>query len=543
MIITKKGEQLRNLEEQVQYLTNYHNVNQGLVQWGIRVVGQVETVSELPDPATYKGDFGDAYAVGTEAPFFFYIWTRSSVVGEPDYWFPFGEISIVGPQGPKGDKGDKGDTGASTRWYAGAPLPADMVPNPVPGTMYLHTARGDVYEFDNNQWNYKGNIEGPQGIQGIRGPQGERGEQGPQGPKGDTGDVGGFINIFGILSNVDQLPTPASLNNLSVAYLVGENKDLYIQVGETSATATWNNVGPFNAATLVMVNGIAQNVWDADTKLDKSTQTGFLRAYCVNPDASQTTVPVASNANTWKTDRIATLVSSARGSESDRSNMENPNVGYLLSATPTQPFHTANKEYVDENFAPNIIKDYPNEGTVQAVVMTAKTGDAARRYGVYTISTSTAGVQSGRLAQYFGGDSGAEGTGLGNGRILQHDPVQPLQVANKRYVDNKVKTYRHRIEGSLTDDRNVSTVLSMVLYTTSPDTIITPDTTESTIASFADKYLQPGAIFLAGTLENLVLQTTPTMVVQTTYNSISCSTGRSYNFSTASGFVDYVVEC
>lgn len=30
---------LRNLEEQVQYLTGYHEVNKGLVQWGIRVVG------------------------------------------------------------------------------------------------------------------------------------------------------------------------------------------------------------------------------------------------------------------------------------------------------------------------------------------------------------------------------------------------------------------------------------------------------------------------------------------------------------------------
>ena len=59
------GTTLRNLEEQVQYLTNYHDVNQGLAQWGIRVVGQVDTASELPDPSTYDGEYGDAIAVGT----------------------------------------------------------------------------------------------------------------------------------------------------------------------------------------------------------------------------------------------------------------------------------------------------------------------------------------------------------------------------------------------------------------------------------------------------------------------------------------------
>lgn len=70
--------------------------------------------------------------------------------------------------------------------------------------------------------------------------------------------------------------------NLTVAYLVGENKDLYIQVGETSEEALWNNVGPFNAATLVTVNGVGQNVWNADTKVDvdkvaTATELGLIK--------------------------------------------------------------------------------------------------------------------------------------------------------------------------------------------------------------------------------------------------------------------------
>ena len=77
-----------------------------------------------------------------------------------------------------------------------------------------------------------------QGIQGIRGERGERGEIGIQGPRGEKGDVGGFINIRGLVDNVNQLPTPTSLQNLSIAYLVGTNKELYIQIGETPETAT-----------------------------------------------------------------------------------------------------------------------------------------------------------------------------------------------------------------------------------------------------------------------------------------------------------------
>lgn len=272
----KKKKIYNNLEEQVQYLTDYHNVNQGLVQWGIRVVGQVETTADLPDPATYEGSYGDAYAVGTSAPFDFYIWTRASIVGEPDYWFPFGQISIVGPQGPKGDKGDKGDTGASTHWYVSNSLP-DPTQYNVGDLVLLNN--GNVYQliyFDNlgsNQWTSIVNIKGPQGIQGVQGPAGAAGPQGIQGPKGDTGDVGGFINIYGIVTNVNQLPNPDTLDNRTIAYLLGTKfpYDLYIQVGDADGPVNWVNSGPLNVSTLVMVNGEYQNVWNANTKLDKVT--------------------------------------------------------------------------------------------------------------------------------------------------------------------------------------------------------------------------------------------------------------------------------
>ena len=322
---------LRNLEEQVQYLTNYHDVNQGLVQWGIRVVGRVATEDELPDPATYQGEYGDAIAVGTAAPFSFYIWTRASIEGGADYWFPFGRISIIGPQGIPGKKGEKGDTGESSKWYY-----SDSPSNPREGDMKL-MPNGDVYRYQMNDqsqydWVKVTNIMGPQGVQGPVGPKGEQGVQGEKGEKGDTGDVGGFINIQGILGSTEQLPTPASLNNLTAAYLIGAQSpyDLWVQIGENSDVAVWTNTGPFNAGTLVSVNGNYQNVWNADTKLDKATE-----------------IPPADSAYVEKKGGGQKLIKVISGNPAPETIVKRNGNGQIATAEPTEDNHAATKKYVD----------------------------------------------------------------------------------------------------------------------------------------------------------------------------------------------------
>lgn len=361
------GTILRNLEEQVQYLTNYHDVNQGLVQWGIRVVGQVETAAELPDPATYQGKYGDTYAVGTEAPFNFYIWTRASIVGDEPYWFPFGEISIVGPEGPKGEQGPVGPQGEASRWYVGSSAPSSSSQY-VEGDMYLQS-NGQVYRYQNDNWQSAVNIKGPQGIQGIQGPKGDTGAQGPQGPKGETGDVGGFINIWGILSNINQAPTPASLNNLTVAYLVGAAApyDLYVQIGETSDTAIWTNIGAFNAATLVTVGGVGQNVWSADTKLDK-VETSTTEVY-VHKHSTQGTV----------------AYSQGLGSNAI---VQRTGLDILVPDTPGKNLAAASKKYVDSQKGTKL---YNHELT--GVSGTASTGE--RISSIILVSTISASITGG----------------------------------------------------------------------------------------------------------------------------------------------------
>ena len=272
MALIIDGKVLRNLEEQVRKnkedIARHYAIDRSLANFGIKIVGTIATESQLPDPLTYQGEYGDGYAVGQTGAYVYYIFTRPDLnAGHPDnYWLNVGSISIVGPQGPQGPKGDRGDTGESTRFYASANYPLEANE----GDLYL-SSNGMVYEYVNNDWIARTNLRGPQGPQGPVGPIGPQGIQGPQGPQGPRGDVGGFINIAGILSSEEQLPTPSQLGNPKIAYLVGASEpyDLYIQIGETPSVATWNNVGPLNVATMVTVNGQFQNIWDADTKLDK----------------------------------------------------------------------------------------------------------------------------------------------------------------------------------------------------------------------------------------------------------------------------------
>ena len=100
---------------------------QGPVGEGLQIVGVVDTLAELPDPATYEGRRGDIIVVQE---------TGHGYSFNPDVpeWIDAGPIG--GPEGPKGDK-------------------------------------GDPFEYEDFT---------PEQLEGLKGPQGE------QGDKGDPGD-------------------------------------------------------------------------------------------------------------------------------------------------------------------------------------------------------------------------------------------------------------------------------------------------------------------------------------------------------------------
>lgn len=344
-----------NIQEQVQYLTDRYQAEQGMVSWGIRVIDRVDTADELDDtekfdPTTLQ--FGDAVAVGTESPFFFYIWTRTSTDPNAGYWFPFGEIATPGPQGPPGESivGPEGPRG--TKWFT-TPNQPTLNEEVKDGDIYLdqngNVKQATTYSNETRAWVYVTNIRGATGI-GNPGPAPIISNNGqyitstnPQtgvttnvisldaikGSPGERGPAGGLINIRGVLAQ-GPLPTPVELNDLSAAYLIGSTTPytLWIQVGSSPATAQWRDAGPFNTATAVSVGGVYQSAWNADTKVDKKTVTAE-QILTLKPNGTTDSLSFNTTAAQWNIVR--------RDGSAQIEVVENP----------TANNHAVSKKYVD----------------------------------------------------------------------------------------------------------------------------------------------------------------------------------------------------
>lgn len=126
----------------------HYKVDRVLAEFGITVIGQVDTASELDGIVGEK--YGYAYAVGTSEPYSFYIWTRANNVSEEDYWFNIGQLAIVGPQGPEGPEGPQGPTGASTKWAIGSTAPT-LSSSYNAGDLYLNYSTGDIYSYSGSE--------------------------------------------------------------------------------------------------------------------------------------------------------------------------------------------------------------------------------------------------------------------------------------------------------------------------------------------------------------------------------------------------------
>lgn len=213
------GDVIYNLEMQVlknkNDIEDLQNVKRTIQAFGIKVVANVENASDIPAVITYKlnnpgWNYGDAYTVGLQEPYQFWILTRadktsSNPLHQVDYWFNLG--TLTGPQGPQGPQGVAGPQGP----------------------------QGDI---------------GPQGSTGPIGPQGPRGIAGPRGvagPQGPQGDPGFAVTLKAYITDVNQLPTPTPEIRHD-GYLLksadGTTSTLYAIIGgDTPSSLTWSAIG------------------------------------------------------------------------------------------------------------------------------------------------------------------------------------------------------------------------------------------------------------------------------------------------------------
>lgn len=307
-MITIDGKQLRNLVEQVlknkQDIADHWAVDRVLADFGIKIIGQVDTWSEPEGEFNY----GDAYAVGTEPPYDIYIYTRADINAghEEDYWLDIGPIAIIGPEGkqgergPKGDKGDKGDKGA----------------------------KGDT---------------GATGPAGPIGPQGQRGIQGPQGIPGENGTPGDAVQIIGILSTVSELPDPASVARNAAYIITDSDTGSYIYFITGTTNLVWSHV-PFENATTVISNGQHVEIFNADTKLDKrANNVGFNSVYYEKASNGGTGLMYISTDANFDGYRIVGTTSRSNSA----ANTPLYGGAVICAGEPDKPRHVATKNYVD----------------------------------------------------------------------------------------------------------------------------------------------------------------------------------------------------
>lgn len=324
-MITIDNRQYRNIQEQVLKNTNdidtILKAEKVLADFGIKVIGHVESIGDLPEE--YIGDYGDAYTVGESVPYEYYVWTR------PGEWFLIGTFPQPGPQGAQGIQGPQGPQGPQgTALLSGIGAPSS---EGIENQLYLNTNTYGLYKYANGAWALIGNIKGAAGQQGQPGPQGATGPQGIQGPQGPRGDVGGFINIQGVVTSTSELPNPSTITDRTWAYLVGDDRLLYVQVPVTpgSSTYQWLNFGELNVGTYVTVNGEFVNVYEMNNKL--TIVNAANKIYGTDGSSRNTTYSYSNN------------------SAAPYSVVGRTSTGSIITSTPTSDNEAANKKYVDDS--------------------------------------------------------------------------------------------------------------------------------------------------------------------------------------------------
>ena len=250
--------ELRNLQEQVEknkadieYIVNQEGA---LNQFGLKVVGQVDTIGDMPTVQAYKAnnpkwEYGDAFMVGASTAeatvvdvdkAILLVLTRANTKYPTDFWMNLKEFpkpGPVGPQGPQGEQGIQGEHGLDV--ISGAGLPTTQAPE---GTTYINATTGDVYRRYNNIWQLIGNIKGATGSIGPAGPQGKTGPIGPKGDTGPQGPRGIGVNILGTLTSTSQLPNPTTVGKDS-AYIIPADGVNHLWVIEGTDNLVWTDFG------------------------------------------------------------------------------------------------------------------------------------------------------------------------------------------------------------------------------------------------------------------------------------------------------------
>lgn len=272
------NENLNVLERQVLDLTEavqtHWNVDRVLTDFGIKIMGSRASTNLLPEvPPGGPEAYGEAYAIGTEPPYQFWIWTR------PGTWFNIGELAI------EGQKGVPGASIISASYNDNNELVlkrSDGITITVPGSMKGETGASPTITKTSITGGVRITINNPEGspISSFDIMNGADGAsiQGPPGPPSTW-------NLQGLVSAEQQLPAPETVPD-GTAYLVGDNTagyHLYVYFHDASINAQIRvDTGPVAAGTYVFINGQPAASVDMSNYVAKATSGSGRRVYAIS---------------------------------------------------------------------------------------------------------------------------------------------------------------------------------------------------------------------------------------------------------------------
>ena len=224
------GKEFRNLEDQVGYLTAAFNSGKLIDELGIKVLGVFPTLDTAKDSVRPPYEYGDAFAIGTEAPYNLYIYTR-----DIEDFFDFGKFNQRGPVGPTGPAPSISINAEAT----------NTTGTPEVEVTKTGTNEAPVFNFKFRGLKGERGQTGMQGVRGFTGPIGPVGPIGPRGSKGDKGDVGPAFKLLGDLTSTSQLPSPtAELQAQGAAYTIPNAQGVkHIWVIQGTDNLLWVDIG------------------------------------------------------------------------------------------------------------------------------------------------------------------------------------------------------------------------------------------------------------------------------------------------------------
>ena len=350
------NKEFRNLQEQVlknmRDLANLKASGLVLDEFGIKVVGQESSVANMPTVADYKltnpdWAYGDAYAIGTEAPYTLYILTREDANHTDDYWFNIGRFPEPGPQGPKGDTGDTGPQGQTGNpgadgAAAGFGVVSASAATLAPGsdaTVSIvasgpNTEKSFVFTF------------------GI--PKGEPGESGTDAVWGNiTGDLSDQTDLVSSLqAKQNLLVSGTNIKTINNESILGSG-NINIQGGGGDVTDV-----EVNGVSVVDQDGVAEVTVPTKTS-DLTNDSGFITSSALSGYATQTWV----GQQGYITGITSSDVVSALGYTPGTSNFSGAYAD--LTGKPTIPTKTSDLTNDSDFITSSALSGYATESYVQ----------------------------------------------------------------------------------------------------------------------------------------------------------------------------------